>query len=301
MVAASLLAAGALDCGIEPGELDPPAAGGGGASSAAIGGSDAPSKRAPDACGDVGWIGAASDQVALRPRGYGSVQLAIPTDNEIVRMQTTLHVPAKPAASGTLFLWPGLQPLPGGRDFAPIGNGVLQPVLTWGATCARGAPNDHSAWWIAGHYVNMSGRERGRRGCLGGAGMTVDVGDELQIELARNADGPWSQRVHDVQQGARVDYVIDLGAQAQNWAIFHIELPTRTKPAGDVVFTDTVIELARPAPEACQPSVRGANDYFTAPHASRDGRLCCIERIVLRASGVAATTPDALDAYGSAR
>lgn len=308
-IAAFLLAAGVADCG--PDELEPgarwelaadggwtaPAADGGRSEPAAIGGraGSAPRRGSADACGDVGWVGASSDQVTSRPRGYGSVQLAVPIDNEITRLQTTLQVPTKPAASGTLFLWPGLQPLPGGRNFAPVGSGVLQPVLTWGATCARGAPNDHSAWWIAGHYVNMSGRARGRRGCLGGAGMTVDVGDELQIALERDDDGRWTQRVHDEQRDAHVDYAIDLREQAQNWAIFHIEIPTHTKPASDVVFTDTVIELAHAAPEACQPSVRGANDYFTAPHASRDGRLCCIERIVLRASGVAATTPDALD------
>ena len=90
-------------------------------------------------------------------------------------------------------------------------------------------------------------------------------------------------------------FEIDMKGQAQNWAIFDIELPTRTKPAGDLVFTHTVITLAAPSAEACQPNTRGTNDYFTAPRASADGLHCCFERIVLRASGVMASSPDDVD------
>jgi hypothetical protein len=43
---------------------------------------------------------------------------------------------------------------------------------------------------------------------------------------------------------------------------------------------------------ACQPTVRGINDFFTNPQASADGKQCTIDRIVLRAQGVAATTPN---------
>ena len=71
-----------------------------------------------------------------REPGYGGVQVKMPVATQIVALSTVLTVPAKPPASGTLFLWPGLQPLPGGANFNPIGNGVLQPVLTWGGTCA---------------------------------------------------------------------------------------------------------------------------------------------------------------------
>ena len=69
-------------------------------------------------------------------------------------------------------------------------------------------------------------------------------------------------------------------------------MPTSTAPAADVVFTDTVITFEKPEPEACQPTARGTNDYFSAPISSSDGLRCCVARLVLRARGVAATTTD---------
>src|SRR5262245_35241605 len=68
---------------------------------------------------------------AATPSGYGFVEIDTATDNPILSMRTTLTVPPSPPPSGTLFLWPGLQPLPGGAKYDPIDNGVLQPVLTW--------------------------------------------------------------------------------------------------------------------------------------------------------------------------
>ena len=113
-------------------------------------------------CPEGGWTGKASDMASNRANGYGSTHVTIPTSTEIVRLRRHMIVPPQPAASGTVFLWPGLQPLPSGKHYAPIGNGVLQPVLTWGSTCARGAPNDYNSWWISGQYVNVSGREAAR-------------------------------------------------------------------------------------------------------------------------------------------
>jgi hypothetical protein len=69
-------------------------------------------------------------------------------------LHTTMTVPEKPPPSGTLFLWPGLQPLPGGKNYNPIGNGVLQPVLMWSGTCAPTAPSSYASWWISAQYVN---------------------------------------------------------------------------------------------------------------------------------------------------
>lgn len=246
-----------------------------------------------EVCPAGGWAGKRSDQLKNRANGFGSTHVTIPASNEIVRLQTTMIVPPKPVAEGTVFLWPGLQPLPGGKNYQPIGNGVLQPVLTWGSTCARGAPNDHRSWWISGHYVNMSTRDEARRGCLGGDGIAVEVGTRLVIDMQREGS-VWTQRIFDSSARSSVEYAIDLNDQAQNWAIFHIELPTRTKPAGDLVFANTVITLAAPGSEACQPNTRGADDFFSAPRASPDGLRCCLERIVLRASGVASDTPNEL-------
>ena len=87
----------------------------------------------------------------LPTKYLSGVYLYAGTTNEFVDLRTTLTVPAPPPATGTLFLWPGLDPAPGGRNFLPIDNGVLQPVLTWGASCAPGQqPIQYSTWWISG-------------------------------------------------------------------------------------------------------------------------------------------------------
>ena len=62
-------------------------------------------------------------------------------------------------------------------------------------------------------------------------------------------------------------------------------------PVEDVVFTQTVLTFATPV-TSCQPNTRGPNDYFSPPQASSDGLHCCISKVILRAKGVAATTPN---------
>jgi hypothetical protein len=59
-----------------------------------------------------------------------------------------------------------------------------------------------------------------------------------------------------------------------------------------VVFTDTTVTFADAEAAACQPTTRGINDFFTNPQAAADGKQCSIDRIVLRAEGVAAATPN---------
>jgi hypothetical protein len=201
-----------------------------------------------------------------------------------------LTVPTKPKANtGTLFLWPGLQP--GGANYDPIDNGVLQPVLTWGPTCAPNAPkNSYSSWWISAQYVNTYGKDTGYTGCLGGDGMNVQVGDALQIVMTLNGT-VWHQAVTDVSLKQSVSYDLDMLGQAQNYAEFVIEQYTQD-PATDVIFTATTITLENAEATACQPTMRGTNDFFTDPVASADGKQCSIDRIVLRAQGVAATSPN---------
>jgi hypothetical protein len=63
-------------------------------------------------------------------------------------------------------------------------------------------------------------------------------------------------------------------------------------PAADVVFTATTVTFENAEPGSCQPSTRGMNDFFTNPKVSADGKVCSIDRIVLRAQGVSATTPN---------
>jgi hypothetical protein len=102
-------------------------------------------------------------------------------------------VPPAPPASGTLFLWPGLQP--DGVNFEPIDNGVLQPVLTWGPSCAPGKqPRTYSTWWISGQYVNTNGQVSGYTGCAGGTFMSVNVCDTLDIDMVLSGTN-WIQTI----------------------------------------------------------------------------------------------------------
>jgi hypothetical protein len=264
------------------------ARGGAGGSSGGLGGSSAGTGGA--GTGGSGGSTPNNDYLKTKTRNYGFVQLAASSKNQVTSLTTTLTVPVKPLANtGTLFLWPGIQP--GGANFDPIDNGVLQPVLTWGPTCAPNAPrNAYTSWWISAQYVNTFGSDPGYTGCLGGDGMSVAVGDELVLVMTLNGT-VWSQTVTDSVSMQSVSFDLDMLGQAQNYAEFSIEIYTEN-PASDVVFTDTTVTFADAEAAACQPTVRGINDFFTNPQASADGKQCTIDRIVLRAQGVAATTPN---------
>lgn len=252
---------------------------------------DAASEAGSSPCaGGMAWP-ASDEGGAGNVSGYGTVEFQASTSTQIVELQTTLTVPTMPTSSGTLFLWPGLQPLAGGQNFNPIGEGVLQPVLTWGRSCAPNSPTNPTGWWISAQYVNTYGYSQGHTGCSGGPSIDVQVGDPLDITMSLKGT-VWSQLVLDRQSGQTATYDIDMSGQAQDWAIFRIEQPTSTTPASDVVFTSTRLTFAAADPMACQPTVRGANDYVASPQASLDGTQCCVSRIILRAQGVPATTPN---------
>jgi hypothetical protein len=229
--------------------------------------------------------------------GFGWVELTTAAQNQLVGLDTTLVVPTKPPASGTLFLWPGIQPDgPGSMDL-PINNGVLQPVLTWGPTCAPNAPSGspYASWWISAQYVNtnlaMTSPEFAMYGgCHGGPGMDAAVGDSLKISMTLSGEN-WTQTVTDAQSGQSVSYAIDMMNQVQDIGEFVIEGDSQ-EPVSDVIFMSTTLTFASSQPAACQPQFRGTNDYFSAPQASTDGLHCCIQKIILRAQGVAATSPD---------
>ncbi|KAI8898780.1 hypothetical protein BC833DRAFT_619985, partial [Globomyces pollinis-pini] len=96
-----------------------------------------------------------------------------PDVSPYVYYESTIVVPPVPTKEWqTLFIWPGMQPS-NGRTFKPIGNGVLQPVLTWGQSCAPDPTNaridKEKKWWISAQYVNTdsSAQDPERKGCLG--------------------------------------------------------------------------------------------------------------------------------------
>ena len=218
--------------------------------------------------------------------GHGFVELNTSTDNPIVSLVTTLIVPPKPPPSGTLFLWPGLQPLPGGASYSPIDNGVLQPVLTWGPTCAPNAPlaTPYEDWWVSAQYVNTFGSAPGYTGCLGGPGMLVPVGDRLRMTFT--LDGTiWRQVVQSEATGQEVSFDIDLQGQSQHRAEFLIE-PYDSLPISDVQFDATVIRFAKPSPSSCHVLRRGLTDEVAIPVSSPDGTACCVPSITLKAPGI---------------
>jgi hypothetical protein len=247
---------------------------------------------------DAGTVGLASDATNTLVSGFGAIRV-VSNSAEIVALETTMVVPAKPPASGTLFLWPGLQPLPTSANYDKLSNGVLQPVLTWGPTCAPNSPaSPYASWWISAQYVNTvitssNSNFAAYGGCHGGTGMSVAVGDTLHMQMSKSGTA-WSQTVTDVNTSQSVTYNLDMLGQGQNFGEFVIEEPPPTPqaPVGDVIFTNSKVTLATGSADSCQPPQRGANDYFAAPHVSHDGTTCCYSRIVLRAQGVAATTPN---------
>jgi hypothetical protein len=139
--------------------------------------------------------------------------------------------------------------------------------------------------------VNTIGSHQGFTGCQGGDVLDVEIGDQLLIDMSLEGS-VWTQAITSENgSGMTVDFDIDLEDQAQAWALFEIEAPTSSRPASDVVFTNTLLVFENAEPDGCVPT-RGMNDYYSAPIQSQDGKRCCFERIVLREQGVPATTTD---------
>jgi hypothetical protein len=218
---------------------------------------------------------------------YTGVYVEIPNHNQIIDFKTKLTVPLPPSNAGTLFLWPGLDPIAGGSHFLPINNGVLQPVLTWGLACAPGnQPEAYSTWWISGQYVNTNGSAEGFTGCQGGSIMPVAIGDTLNIEFSLNAN-IWTQTITDVQTGTSVDFAIDLLGQAQNIAYFQIE-GYGQHPVQDTIFTDSVLTFESPL-QNCRlgRNTNSASEtptgFFSPPVLSNGNRTCSIASMQIHA------------------
>jgi hypothetical protein len=230
-----------------------------------------------------GKVGMDSDAAGKIPgldvgREFAGVKYLARTPNEIVSFKTTLVVPKTPTARQTLFIWPGLQSRDGAADPGRIGNGVLQPVLTWGPSCApKFPPNPYDAgWWIAGMFV--------KTGCAGGDYLTTALGDWLEIDMFVK-DAKSVQTIKNVQMNKTVDFTMDLKGQVQNEAMWLIEVPSGStvRPAEDTIWLQNVLTFKQPV-TSCQPRSRGSADYFSAPTLSPDGLHCCWDKIILKAN-----------------
>jgi hypothetical protein len=209
-------------------------------------------------------------------REYAGVKYQAAKPIEILTFKTTMQVPATPTAKQTLFIWPGLQSRLGVADPGRIGNGVLQPVLTWGPSCApKAPPQGYVSWWMAGMFVKTS--------CAGGAYMDTPVGDLLEIDMSVKGTN-WIQTITNVGTQKTVDFTIDLKGQVQNIAMWILEVPSgeSIKPAEDTIFTESVLTFNTPV-TSCQPTQAGTTDYFSAPVRSPDGLHCCFDKVILRA------------------
>ena len=220
---------------------------------------------------------------------HGLVEYHTADANEFVGVHATQIVPAKPPAGGVIFAWPGTQAFADSDTYAPVLGGVLQPVLTWGQSCVPGALPGHSTWWISPVYVNSETSIPELRGCHGGPVITVDVGDRLDLDMRLDGTN-WDQTVVDLSSQKMTKFRIDLRGQRQQRALFWIELKTSAKPTEDVIFEDIVLTMRMPEPGACALNNGGMNDYVSKSRVSADGLHCCIDRIVLRAEGVPAST-----------
>lgn len=279
--------------------MQPMAAGGGGTSgspvSVATAGSGGVNGRdstpaGEDECGPIPTMTLAGT-TAGRVRGSGTIEYDVTPPNEWLSQRTVMRVPEEPPPSGTVFLWPGIQPLSAGKNFQPIGNGVLQPVLTWGPSCAPGNPGGHETWWISPVYVNVTSRDSAYRGCHGGPVIKVEPEHLLDLHIYLDAPN-WVQKVVDLDSMKTTEYAHDMKGQAQARAFFVIELPDNAKPTEDIIFTKSVLTMAKSEPSACEPIARGMRDFASKARISADGKTCCIDRIALRAAGVDATTKD---------
>jgi hypothetical protein len=239
---------------------------------------------------DGGKVGMDSDAArsSLRrldiQREFAGVKMLIKSPNQVLSFKTTLQVPKPPMQRQTLFIWPGLQARDGAADPGRIGNGVLQPVLTWGPSCAPKIPSDpYAGWWIAGMYVTLSSNVAGPTGCGGGDYLPTELGDLLEIDMF-SKDAKWVTTIKNVQMNKTVDYTVDLKGQAQNEVMWLIEVPdgSSIRPVDDTVWTQNVLTFKDPV-TTCQPDRAGSADYFSAPVLSPDGLHCCWDKIILRA------------------
>ena len=167
------------------------------------------------------------------------VSMSVPAGNRILMLQSSFVVPSglNIPKLQTVFIWPGLTPS-GGKNYLPLNQGVLQPVITHGNSCAPHSVSVNNGWWISGQYVNTSNsRLFPKHGvCLGGEAMEVNPGDNLTTTI-EFIDGEWVQTIADFTKMETTSYTLSLSrlaktpgiTQSQHSAYFVIELPNYKK------------------------------------------------------------------------
>jgi hypothetical protein len=170
----------------------------------------------------------------------------------------------------------------GNTTILPINEGILQPVLTWGTTCAPGTqPSPYSTWWVSAQYNNELGSQPGFTGCQGGNVMSVSPGDSLVETLTLNGT-TWNEQVADRTTSQSVSFAIDLEGQTQNVLFFLLD-GLGQNPVGPVTFTNTTFTTSTAFSSAAQCELATAatyeNDTQSTP--TLNGNTCSIASITL--------------------
>lgn len=215
--------------------------------------------------------------------------LELPPPNQITALQMTLTVPPKPPVpsyvEASLFVWPGLEPISSGANYLPINNGVLQPVLSWGPSCApTSQPTPFTSWWISGQYVNTFGSDPGYEGCYSGSSLLVAPGDQLAIGMSLDqSSNIWTENITDSTTNQTVGFTMNMMGQSQNYLIFAIESYYGSAILTPATFSNTTITFqSTDWNGTCLPSQGASNNYvFTPPISQNSGTQCFIQQIQL--------------------
>jgi hypothetical protein len=243
-----------------------------------------------DVCGAIP-LQSAGQVTSARATGSSLIEYDVGARNMFTSMRTTLLVPAEPAPNGQIYVWAGLQPTPSATNLQTIGNGALLSALAWGPLCPTVTNANYSSWSMVSMYSNLSSSDPTYSGCHVGNVAMAEAEHTLDIDI--HLEGTtWIQHLVNRDTKEVSDFRLDLKGQAQGRAIFAIDMQTNNRPTEDLVFTHTVMSMDAKDADACEPVIRGTSDFASKPRISADGRHCCIDRIVLRASGVAPTTVD---------
>ncbi|KAJ3009415.1 UNVERIFIED_CONTAM: hypothetical protein HDU68_002713 [Siphonaria sp. JEL0065] len=211
--------------------------------------------------------------------------------NNFVFFQVTLTVPSAPVRpigdTATYFLWPGLQPgfAQNNLNFEPLGNGVMQPVLSFGPSCIPNVSpvlDYYSTWIISALYVNLNKQPTGNI-CNGGEVLIVSPGEQLLITMEL-VGTVWQQSIRSLQTSKTVSYSIDLKNQTQGRAELEVELYHAAVQYFPITFESISLRVMQPDSGFCLNKAGTkvnnikASETCTEGILSADGVSCRIDR-----------------------
>ena len=217
--------------------------------------------------------------------------VTVPAPNSIVGLSTTTVVPSLPpvpASSGAyISYWPGLSPIPNGPNYLPIGNGVMQPIITTFAP--------FTSWWASSIYDNPTGgtmpeiysgyqsitypQEIDGLTAAGTDSFSPQPGDAIYESMQFTSDvpssyGSWTITITDDTTGESNTLYIDMRGQSQNLAYFAIESWYGMQMGGPVTFKNTTLMFALPDDGTICTAAIGVLD--------KSGLNCLLNEIVLQ-------------------